>query len=140
MAKNDTPPAPAGAELEPEPPQGLTAMQAAFCEAYVVNGDGNARRAARDAGYSEASAVAIGCRLLKNDAVLAQIQRLTLRRLAAHLPVALQVQLDLMTKAASGFVRQKAAADLLDRGGMKPPDRHHHLVAGNVSIHIDLGD
>ncbi|MBX9699132.1 MAG: terminase small subunit [Acetobacteraceae bacterium] len=139
MAKNDTPPTPA-AELEPALPEGLTPMQAAFCEAYVNNGDGNARRAARDAGYAEASVVTIGCRLLKDDAVLAQIQRLTLRRLAAHLPVALQVQLDLMTKAASGFVRQKASSDILDRGGMRPPDRHHHLVAGNVTISIDLGD
>lgn len=139
MAKNDTPPAPA-AEREPALPEGLTPMQAAFCETYVNNGDGNARRAARDAGYSDASAVTIGCRLLKNDAVLAQVQRLTIRRLAEHLPVALQVQLDLMTKAASGFVRQKASADIMDRGGMKPPERHQHLVAGNISIQIDLGD
>lgn len=139
MAKKNPPPAHV-ADVEPELHEGLTRMQAAFCEAYVNNGDGNGRRAARDAGYTDASALTIGCRLLKNDAVLAKIQRLTIRRLAAHLPVALQVQLDLMTKAASGFVRQKASADVMDRGGMKPPERYQHLVAGNISISIDLGD
>ena len=53
--------------------------------------------------------------------------------------LALQVQLDLMTRANSGFVRQKASADILDRGGLRPPDRHQHIVDGAINISIDLG-
>jgi phage terminase small subunit len=121
-------------------PDNLTDLQAAFARAYVQNGNGNASQAARDAGYSESSAAVIGYRLLRDEGVIAYIHQLTLKLLAVHAPVALSTQLKLMVSARSEFVKQKASADILDRTGFKPVDRHQHLVAGSVTVSIDLGD
>jgi phage terminase small subunit len=124
---------------EPAPLDGLTPRQSAFVLAYVQNGDGNATRAARDAGYSASSAAVIGYRLLRREDVLRHIHAGTVQALAAHAPVALATMTSLLG-ARSEFVRQQAASDLLDRAGMKPPERHQHLVGGGLSIDIRLGE
>ncbi|NDC14982.1 MAG: hypothetical protein EBZ76_07355, partial [Synechococcaceae bacterium WB9_2_170] len=66
--------------------------------------------------------------------------QLTIKHLAAQAPLALAVQRRLMLSARSEFVRQKASADILDRTGFKPPERHQHLVSGSITVTIDLGD
>ena len=118
---------------------GLTPMQSRFVRCYVEHGDGNATRAALAAGYASSSAHAVGYRLLRKQEVLDAIHRLTLQAVGVAAPQALRTMVQLLSHP-SGYVRQQAAADLLDRAGFKPPDKHQHLVAGQVSIRIDLGD
>jgi hypothetical protein len=71
--------------------------------------------------------------------VLNAIMQETNRALGAVAPIALKTTAKLLNHK-SGHVQQIAAADLMDRAGMKPPDKHHHLVAGRVVIDISLGD
>jgi len=114
-------------------------MQSRFVKCYVEHGDGNATRAALAAGYAKSSAHAVGYRLLRNPAVLDAIHKLTLSMIGAAAPLALRTMVKLL-EHSSGYVRQQAAADLLDRAGLRPPERHQHMVAGAVSIRIELGD
>jgi len=44
----------------------------------------------------------------------------------------------LVRGARSEYVKLQAAQDVLDRAGFKAPEKHQHLVAGGVSINIDL--
>jgi hypothetical protein len=40
--------------------------------------------------------------------------------------------------AKSEYVQLEASKDILDRSGFKAPEKHQHLVAGELSINIDL--
>lgn len=124
----------------PTSPQVLTDRQVSFCEAYVEQGLGNAAEAAREAGYSTETARQTGYKLLLLPHVASHINELTLKLLASSSPIAVRTMRDLAMNARSEFVRQSAAADILDRTGFKPPDRHQHLVSGSVTVSIDLGD
>lgn len=121
-----------------ETPSGnLTELQDRFVDAYVTNG-GAVEKAAIEAGYSEASARTLGSRLLKDDRVLQEIYRRTVNRVAVTAPKALAVVETLATSARSEKVRFDAAADLLNRAGLKAPERIDHRVGGEISVHIDL--
>lgn len=119
------------------PSGALTDRQDAFIDAYVTNG-GRIEAAAIEAGYSEASARTLGSRLMKDDKVLAEIYRRTVNRVAVLAPRALNTVEVLATSARSEKVRLEAAADLLNRAGLKAPDRIDHRVNGEISVHIDL--
>lgn len=58
----------------PNPYRGLTAKQEKFVQAFCVNADGNAARAARDAGYSPRNADVIATDLMKKPHIRAQIE------------------------------------------------------------------
>lgn len=120
-------------------PEGLTQMQHAFCVAYVSNGNGNASQAARQAGYSTASAANVGSSLLHRGEVQTNIRNLTAVLLSSLAPQAAVSMGKLALSAKSELVRQNAARDILDRTGFKPPDKHQHLVSGGITISIDLG-
>jgi phage terminase small subunit len=132
-------PIPGTTEPDETPPfDGLTAMQSRFVRAYVQNGDGNGCRAARDAGYSPSSSAVIGSRLLRNPNVQQAMMSEVRSALAASAPIAVATQTRLARQARSEFVQQQAAADLLDRAGFKPPDKHQHLIGGGLVIDIKL--
>jgi hypothetical protein len=118
--------------------EGLTAKQSAFVYAYALQADNNAAAAARAAGYAEANAATAGYLLLQRDDILQHIQRIARSQGAASLPKAVAVMSRLLDHS-SGHVRHAAAADLMDRFGLKAPDKHHIAAAGGISITIDLG-
>lgn len=141
MARPRTALVPVAATEDPIPcPAGLTEMQHAFCVNYVRSGTGNATQAARQAGYAQSSAAGVGWSLLHRADCQAHIRNLTAVTLSSSAPIAALVMRKLALTAKSDFVRQTAAADILDRTGFRPPDRHEHLVSGGVTISIDLGD
>lgn len=118
-------------------PSDLTPQQAAFVDAYVANG-GQATAAAKAAGYAQGSARVSGNRLLKQDKVLRHIHDRTIAALAAAAPAALNTLERLARSAKSERVRREAASDLLDRVGMRAPERREILHGGSVSLTIDL--
>lgn len=121
-----------------ETPNGpLTDLQDRFVDAYVTNG-GRIEAAAIEAGYSEDSARTLGSRLLKQDKVLAEIYRRTMGRVAVVAPKALDVVERLAQGSRSDKVRLEAAIDLLNRAGLKAPERVDHRVSGDISVQIDL--
>jgi phage terminase small subunit len=121
-----------------ETPNGpLTELQDRFVDAYVMNG-GRIEAAAIEAGYSEDSARTLGSRLLKQDKVLAEVYRRTMGRVAMSAPRAFQVVEQLAQTSRSDKVRLEAAVDLMNRAGLKAPDRVDHRVSGEISVQIDL--
>jgi len=116
----------------------LTTKQQAFAEAYVANG-GNGKQAAIAAGYSENSARMEAHRLLKHSKVLAEIVYLSTARLASLAPKAIDQVENLITSARSDRVKLDASIDLLNRLGLKAPDKVDHRVAGDISLTVDLG-
>ncbi len=120
-------------------PEGLTGMQWGFVQAYVQSGNSNATKAARQAGYAADNCRQAGYRLMQNPAVQRALMNLTAATLSGHAPMALKTMALLARNGRSEFVRQQAAADILDRAGYKAPDKVQHQHAGTVSISIDLG-
>lgn len=121
-----------------ETPSGvLTGLQDAFVDAYIENG-GNALAATRTAGYSETSARGLSGKLMKDGKILQEIYRRTVQRMAVLAPGALMKVQSLSENAKSEYVQLEAAKDLLDRAGMKAPDRVDMRVAGDVKVTIDL--
>jgi len=118
------------------PFDGCSAIQSRFVRAYVEAGDGNASAAARAAGYAPTDCGMRGSRLLRQPHIQAALLRYTQQALAAHAPVAMGTMVRLLG-ANSEFVRQQAAADLLNRAGFKPPERHR-IGIGGVTIDIKL--
>lgn len=120
------------------PSGALTDKQDRFVDAYVANG-GRIEKAAIEAGYSEASARTIGSRLVKDSRILQEVYRRTVEQVALAAPKALATVERLASSARSEKVQYEAAADLLNRAGVKAPDRVDHRVAGEISVSIDLG-
>ena len=115
----------------------MTTKQDLFVDAYVCNG-GRIEAAAIEAGYSKTSARTIGSRLAKDSRVLQEIYRRTVEQVALAAPRALATVEKLAVSARSEKVQLEAASDLLDRAGVKAPDRIDHRVAGEISVQIDL--
>jgi phage terminase small subunit len=122
-----------------ESPSGkLTTKQNQFIDAYVANG-GNGSAAARDAGYAESSAHVEANRALKNPLIVQEIFRRTTLAIGAALPKALNTVVRLSESAKSEYVQLEASRDLLDRAGMKAPERIDHRLDGEFRVTIDLG-
>lgn len=119
------------------PSGALTELQDKFIDAYVSNG-GRIEAAAIEAGYSEASARTLGSRLVKDDKVLAEIYRRTVGRVAVTAPKALHIVEQLAQSSRSDKVRLEAAMDLLNRAGLRAPERIDHRIGGEIHVQIDL--
>jgi phage terminase small subunit len=111
-------------------------MQQAFVDAFVSNG-GDKVAAAIDAGYSRDTARNQACELLGKPHVLQAILDRSMAELVMQSPVAIQ-RLSSLLEAKSEYVRLQASQDLLNRVGLKAPDRVDHRVHGNVTVNIDL--
>jgi len=132
-------------------------MQAAFVDAFVSNG-GHKTEAAIEAGYSKDTARSQAYELLAKPHVIQAIMARTMNELVMQSPVAVQRLHDLLSakseyvrlqaaqvqrlhdllSAKSEYVRLQAAQDVLNRVGLKAPDRVDHRVHGNVTVNIDL--
>lgn len=102
----------------------LTEMQRLFCFYYVKSF--NATQAAIDAGYSEKTAYSQGQRLLKNVEVQKQIQAAQTdfqALLADEAANSIRTIVQLRDTADNDSVRLKAAQDILDRLGLKAPEK-----------------
>jgi len=59
--------------------------------------------------------------------------------LGTRATLALSTVTSLARTAKSEYVQLEASKDLLDRAGLKAPDKHMHLHAGDIKVEIDLG-
>jgi phage terminase small subunit len=115
-------------------------MQTRFVRRYVSGGATNAAQCAREAGYSEQSALHASSLLLRNPAVREAVQAETLAAIGDAAPGALASMVKLALGAKSEMVRQVASKDILDRAGFKPPDRHMVAMGGSIDVDIRMGD
>jgi hypothetical protein len=108
----------------------LTEKQEDFCLAYVRNG-GNGTAAARDAGYSANTAREQAYEVLRLPHVRHRIISVTREVFTEDAVMARDVMVDLACNARSDFVRFNAAKDLLDRAGLKPPEKVMNVTEGS---------
>jgi phage terminase small subunit len=124
-------------QLPVETPNGrLNALQDAFVDAYVSNG-GDARAAATTAGYTGQRLDHRTKALLSHPVVTAEITRRTAQALGHLAPKAVQALQRLVGGARSEYVQLQAAMDLLDRLGLRAPERIERQV-GELKVVIDL--
>ena len=97
---------------------GLTALQEAFCSAFVSNG-GKKTRAAITAGYKESGARTRAYELLQRTDIQRRIFDITRSELSSMAPEALVVLQKLMVESESDTVRYQSAVSVLDRAGHK---------------------
>jgi len=118
--------------------RGLTPKQTALVDALVANGC-SIKRASELAGYAEGEAGRVtASKTLK----LPHVQQYMMQRLGEAMginaTIAASKVLSLATSAKSEYVQLEASKDILDRAGLKAPDKHMHLHAGEIKVNIDL--
>ena len=105
---------------------------------YIGMGLNNVAEAARLAGYSEKSARSIGREVLGRGVVQLSIEKKIRSLQLPRAAKAARIVEQLADTARSEYVKLEAAKDMQDRAGLKAPDRHMHLHAGSLNVHIDL--
>ncbi len=120
------------------PKDKLTAKQRALVDALVTTGC-TITKGAEIAGYAKGEAGrVIASRTLR----LPKVQSYMMNQIASTEGMgAIQASKTLTTLsggAKSEYVRLEASRDILDRVGIRAPDKVQHSVSGELSIKIDL--
>ena len=118
---------------------GLTEKQTALVEHLVANG-GTVKRAAEVAGFAEGDSGRVSA---QKALALPKVQAYMMERMRQELGVKATLAVHQVAKLAqnakSEYVQLEAAKDIMDRVGLKEPDKHMHLHAGDIKVNIDLG-
>ena len=121
------------------PETGLTAKQEALVEHLVANG-GTVKEAAKIAGYAEGESGRVSA---SKALALPHVQSYMMERMRQEIGVKATLAAHQVTRLAmtakSEYVQLEASKDILDRAGLKAPDKHMHLHAGDIKVEIDLG-
>jgi phage terminase small subunit len=99
--------------------QELSAQQRIFVESFIEHGD--ARRAAKEAGYKETAMRTADLQMLGAPRIAFAITMAARSRLLRATPMALRTLEFLAEHAVSERVRMESATRLLDRAGLVPP-------------------
>jgi len=117
----------------------LTDKQEALVEHLVANG-GTIKDASQVAGYAEGESGRVSAsKALALPHVQAYMMQRIRDELGTRATLALSTVTSLARTAKSEYVQLEASKDLLDRAGLKAPDKHMHLHAGDIKVEIDLG-
>jgi len=117
---------------------GLTYKQRALVDTLVATGC-TITEASQKAGYSKGeSGRVVASRTLRLPKVQAYLQQEVSNKLGLGSVHASSTLLHLIQNGKSEYVRLEASKDLLDRIGMRAPDKVQHNLSGNVQIKIDL--
>ena len=117
----------------------LTTRQSRLVDTLVANGC-SIVEAAGLAGYASGEA---GRVTASKTLRLPHVQAYLMQRIAETMGVSATVAsaklVQLARGAKSEYVQLEASKDILDRAGFKAPERHMHMHAGDITVHIDLG-
>ena len=121
------------------PETGLTEKQTALVEHLVAYG-GTIKEAAQAAGYAECETGRVSAsKALALPKVQAYMMQRVRDELGAKATQALHQVTRLSANAKSEYVQLEASKDLLDRAGLKAPEKHRHLNEGDTKVEIDRG-
>lgn len=116
----------------------LTAKQKTLVDTIVAEGC-SIREAATKAGYSTKDGGRVAAsRTLRIPKVQAYMMSQIANTLGLGAVHAAHKLVQLSTNAKSEYVQLEASKDILDRGGLRAPDRVQHSVVGNLKVNIDL--
>jgi phage terminase small subunit len=120
------------------PKDKLTGKQRALVDALVTTGC-TITEASQKAGYAKGEAGrVIASRTLR----IPKVQQYMMNQISSTIGMG-AIQASHMLNALSGsakseYVRLEASKDILDRVGLRAPDKVQHSVGGELSIKIDL--
>ena len=116
----------------------LTKKQMALVDTIVANGC-SVREASQLAGYAEGES---GRVTASKTLRLPHVQQYMMQRISESIGLSATTAsnriLTLAKGAKSEYVQLEASKDILDRAGFKAPDKHMHLVTGDIKVAIDL--
>ena len=119
----------------------LTEKQKALVDTIVATGC-SIKDAAEKAGYSAKGSKEAGRISASRTLRLPKVQQYMQQRVAHTLGLgavsASKRLIELSTGARSEYVQLEASRDILDRVGLKAPDRISHNIQGDIKINIDL--
>ena len=105
----------------------LTKNQMALVDTIVANGC-TVKEASKHAGYADGES---GRVTASKTLRLPHVQQYMMQRVTESI-------LTLAKGAKSEYVQREASKDILDRAGFKAPEKHMHLVSGDIKVAIDL--
>ncbi len=94
--------------------------------------------ASKLAGYKGNSARVSASKMLRKPEVQEYYLQEVRRKITMGSSKAINKLMTLSSGAKSEYVQLEASKDILDRSGFKAPEKHQHLVAGELQINIDL--
>jgi phage terminase small subunit len=119
----------------------LTDKQRALVDTIVATGC-SIKDAAEKAGYSTNGSKEAGrisaSRTLRLPKVQSYMQQCIAKTLGLGAVSASRKLIDLSSGARSEYVQLEASRDILDRVGLRAPDKVAHNVTGDIKINIDL--
>ena len=119
----------------------LTDKQRALVDTIVATGC-TIKEAAKKAGYSTNGSEEAGrisaSRALRIPKVQTYMQSRIAQTLGLGAVSASRKLIDLSSGARSEYVQLEASRDILDRLGMRAPDKVAHNIQGDIKINIDL--
>ena len=119
----------------------LTDKQKALVDTIVATGC-SIKEAAEKAGYSTKGSPEAGrvsaSRTLRLPKVQSYMQQSIARTLGLGAVSASRKLSDLSSGARSEYVQLEASRDILDRVGLRAPDKVAHNIQGDIKINIDL--
>ena len=122
----------------PDNSKDLTAKQKALVDTLVAEGC-SIREASIKAGYSKGDGGRVNAsRTLR----LPKVQKYMMSQIANTMGLsavhATHKLVQLSSSAKSEYVQLEAGKDILDRVGLRTPDRVQHSVVGDLKVNIDL--
>ena len=116
----------------------LTNKQIALVDTIVANGC-TIKEASVLAGYAEGESGRVtASKTLKLPHVQQYMMQVVSESIGLSATTASHRILTLARGAKSEYVQLEASKDILDRAGFKAPDKHMHLVSGDIRVAIDL--
>ena len=116
----------------------LTKKQIALVDTIVANGC-SIKEASVLAGYAEGESGRVtASKTLKLPHVQQYMMQVVSESIGLSATTASHRILTLARGAKSEYVQLEASKDILDRAGFKAPDKHMHLVSGDIRVAIDL--
>jgi phage terminase small subunit len=119
----------------------LTDKQKLLVDTIVADGC-SIKEAAKKAGYSSNGSEEAGRITASRTLRLPKVQQYMTSRIADTLGLgavsASRKLIELSGNARSEYVQLEASRDILDRVGMRVPDRVKHSIEGDIKINIDL--
>ena len=119
----------------------LTDKQRALVDTIVATGC-SITEAAKKAGYStevsKDSARVSASRTLRLPKVQSYMQQVIAQSLGLGAVSASKRLIELSSGARSEYVQLEASRDILDRVGLRAPDKVAHNIQGDIKINIDL--
>ena len=116
----------------------MTKKQIALVDTIVANGC-TVKEASQLAGYAEGES---GRVTASKTLRLPHVQQYMMQRVSESIGLSATTAskrlLDLARGAKSEYVQLEASKDILDRAGFKAPEKHMHLVTGDIKVAIDL--